>query len=403
MFSSLIKTTKDRLLVRLVSDDRGFSAALTELFHDSEQFYFEAIAKNFADAEHRWATIATCSLLIIDLDPDSENDLAALERFVSSSASVPPIIAVSENIESPNARRLLKLRLSDWLPKSGAQDEVIQFCKQAIIQSTQVRDTQVQCYAFLPAIGGAGASTLSIAMASVLSPARKNSSMSRSCIVDLNIQSGTIADYLDLSPNFQLEELTEAPERLDGHLLEVMLSRKPNGLAVLAAPQNLLPAARVDQLTPGRILDIAASKFDHMVIDMPRVWQPWTASILQGVDKFFIVTEQTVSGLRHAKRFADLIEEQFSLDTSQSVIVSKSGHWSRSGVGRSQAKQALGDRLAGFISDRPNLTRDAQNRGLLLREASRSNSVERDLQKIIQSLGKAAKTTTKTSNSKSKV
>lgn len=403
MFSNLIKTTTDRLFVRSLSDDKEFCATLTRQFQGNEQFHFEAIDKHFADLEKRWASIATCSLLIIDLAPDSETQLDALERFVGLSPTVPPIIVVSESIESPNARRLLKLRISDWLPKSGGEGEIIQFCKQAVIQSTHGREAQAECYAFLPAIGGAGASTLCIAMASILSPAKNNASMSQSCIVDLNIQNGTIADYLDLSPNLQVEELSEAPERLDAHLLEVMLSRRSNGLAVLAAQQNLLPTAGVDQLILGRLLDITASQFDRVVIDMPRVCQPWAASILQGADKFFIVTELTVSGLSHAKRLTDLIESQFSLDTSQSVIVSKSGRWLRCNVGRSHAKQALGNRLAGFISDCPRLTRDAQNRGLLLREVSRSNSIERDLRKIVQSLGNVSKATAGTKDHKSKV
>ena len=160
-------------------------------------------------------------------------------------------------------------------------------------------------------MGGAGATTLSLAAAAVLG-GKSRAGLGQCCVVDLNFQTGVLADYLDLAPNLQFAEIAAAPERLDGHLLKVMLSRHSSGLAILAAPQSL----GVETIGPdlvGRLLDLAALQFEHIVIDLPRLWLPGTKNVVCGTDALYIVTELTVVGLRQACRFADLLEGKFGV------------------------------------------------------------------------------------------
>src|SRR5260370_1096147 len=58
------------------------------------------------------------------------------------------------------------------------------------------------------------------------------------CLVDLDFQHGACADYLDIEPRLDIGEIEPRPERLDGQLLEVMLSQPRSRLAVVAAPNR---------------------------------------------------------------------------------------------------------------------------------------------------------------------
>src|SRR4029078_13327702 len=122
------------------------------------------------------------------------------------------------------------------------------------------------------------------------------------CLIDLNLQSGAMADYLDLPANIQLEDIARNPDRLESHLLEVLLSRHASGVSLLAAPNSLTGFETVQSELVTRLLDLAASKFSNLVIDLPRQWLPWSESILRGADWFFITTELSVPGLRQARR-----------------------------------------------------------------------------------------------------
>src|SRR5439155_2679866 len=161
--------------------------------------------------------------------------------------------------------------------------------------ATEAADSQI--YTFLPAVGGAGVTTLAVQSAMMLlnsGPRGKSST----CLVDLDFQHGACADYLDLEPRLNLGEIEPRPERLDRQLLEVMLSHHPSGLAVVAAPNRPAEMRSFDPDVVTRLLDMVSTTFDYVVFDMPRTWFSWTDSVLLGSNELFIVSELTVPGLR---------------------------------------------------------------------------------------------------------
>ena len=128
------------------------------------------------------------------------------------------------------------------MPKPLKTQEVVQACQRAMdaVRSASINQGAT-CYAFIGAAGGVGTTVLAIETAFLL--ARRSKQPERTCLIDLDFQSGMVAQYLNLSPNLQLEEMS-SPDRLDRQLLDVLLSRHDSGLAVLAAPNVLTAFAR---------------------------------------------------------------------------------------------------------------------------------------------------------------
>jgi pilus assembly protein CpaE len=182
----------------------------------------------------------------------------------------------------------------------------------------------------------------------------------------------------------QLGEIAAGPDRLDHHLLEVMLSRHASGLAIMAAPPSLAPpgaeAIRPDLVL--RLLDLMSTRFQHVVVDAPRLCLPLFENILRGTDSLYIVTELTVAGLRQARRLADMLEQGSGVGTKRAVIVNKV-RWLSGGVSKGHAREVLGDRLAGFISDDSGVVLEAQNRGLLPSQVKKRNRIETELEQIL--------------------
>ena len=165
--------------------------------------------------------------------------------------------------------------------------------------------TEAQIYTFLPAVGGAGVTTLAVQTAMLLlnsGAARQGRRPAWSISIS---STAPCADYLDLEPRLDLGEIEPRPERLDRQLLEVMLSHHASGLAVIAAPNRPAEMRSFDPDVVTRLLDLVSSHFDYVVFDMPRTWFSWTDSVLLGSNRLFIVSETTVPGLRHAKQLVD--------------------------------------------------------------------------------------------------
>jgi pilus assembly protein CpaE len=204
------------------------------------------------------------------------------------------------------------------------------------------------------------------------------------CLVDLDFQHGACADYLDIEPRLNINEIEPRPERLDRQLLEVMLSHHASGLAVVAAPNRPAEMRSFDPDVVTRLLDLVSSNFDYVVFDMPRTWFSWTDSVLLGSNKLFIVTETTVPGLRHAKQLVEAIRERLGDGPHPQVIINRFEQTLFSaGLRRSDVEQALGEAFAASIPNHYSMVREAIDRGVPLEEIKPGNKITAQLRKLI--------------------
>jgi len=369
--------------VKLVTSDDALEARLRSGLGDNSRFGLHVMRSGVGAAVALPDITGDSSIFVIDIDPSNLMEIAALETLVTTSLGNVPVIVISDNLGGEMARRLLRLRVCDWLPRTVDHNDFLQACERALQpKAANGQNQQAKCYAFYPAMGGVGNTTLAIASAFLLGRGKRSSPSV--CLVDLDLQSGTIADYLDLIPNIQLESVGSTPDRLDGHLLEVLLSRHRSGIALLAAPNSLTAFNTTNHGLVTRLLDLAVAKFSDLVIDLPRQWLPWSESVLRGADQFFIVTELSVPGLRQARRVADEMQKRFSVSSKGCVIVNKYRWLGSNGVRKRDAHEALGERLAGFVSETRWLVRESHNRGVPLSELRKSNGLEKDMTAILK-------------------
>jgi pilus assembly protein CpaE len=284
------------------------------------------------------------------------------------------------------------MRVADFLVKPISPIELVRTCARVAKGPTTSEATEAQIYTFLPAVGGAGVTTLAVQSAMILLNSGPRGRAS-TCLVDLDFQHGACADYLDLEPRLNIGEIEPRPERLDRQLLEVMLSHHPSGLAVVAAPNRPAEMRSFDPDVVTRLLDLVSSNFDYVVFDMPRTWFSWTDSVLLGSNRLFIISEMTVPGLRHAKQLVEAVRERLGDGPQPQVIVNRfEQRMFSSGLRKSDIEQVLGDAFAACIPNHYSLVREAIDRGIPLDEVKPGNKITAQLRKLIlpQPVAKAA-------------
>jgi pilus assembly protein CpaE len=370
--------------IRLAIQDHEFARRLGSAIAANGSFDIETVEAPIAAIEPQDGQQQHIALLVVELDPGNPSDLGALERAMAGHAGL-RVIVVADEIIGDAARALLRLQVADWLPKTASDSEILRACERAMRPESAARPgSAAEVYTFLPAAGGVGNTSLAIQSAFLIGA---RTSLSLTCLADLDLQGGSIADYLDLAPNLQLDEIAPSPERLDDQLFEVMLSRHASGISILAAHNSLRDYGDVSQEVMARLLDLASLKFDHVIIDLPRVWLPWTEGVLRGSDRVYVVTEMTVPGLRQAYRLIKALEARCGANINASVIVNRCRPRLISGgvnsLRRRDAEQVLGESLAGFVSEDYRLVREAIDRGVPLYQVKRRNSIDKDLARIL--------------------
>jgi pilus assembly protein CpaE len=367
--------------VVMLTADSEFEQSVRTTFGSSGQMDLSVVSGSVAD--HAMLDMGDAAVVVADIDSTRSEDFQALQRLVARLGGRPSIIVVTQAFSEAVARQLLQVRVADFLVKPIAPVDLVRACARVAQEAAGSEVKEAQIYTFLPAAGGVGVTTLAIQTALLLLRMGQRSGAS-TCLVDLDFQHGACADYLDLEPRLDLNEIEPRPERLDSQLLEIMLTQHASGLSVIAAPHRPAEMRSFDPDVVTRLLDLVSTRFDHVVIDTPRTWFSWTDNVLIGSNRLFIVTESTVPGLRYAKQLVTAMNERLGDAVQPQIIVNRfEQRMFGPGLRKTDLKQALGATLAGTIPNNYGLVREAIDRGVPLEEVKPRNAVAAELKKLI--------------------
>jgi pilus assembly protein CpaE len=386
---SITPGVQARVVILTADDDFEESARST--FGASTQIGLDVIKGRLSARDQ--IDVEGATVVVADLDAGDEAEMVALECLVARVGNWPPVVAITQSFDAAVARRLMQMRVADFLVKPVAPVDLVQTCARVAKKPATAEAAEAQIFTFLPAVGGAGVTTLAVQTAMLLlnSGARGKTA---TCLVDLDFQHGACADYLDIEPRLNLGEIEPRPERLDRQLLEIMISQHASGLAVVAAPNRPAEMRSFDPDVVTRLLDLVSSNFDYVVFDMPRTWFSWTDSVLLGSNKLFIVTEATVPGLRQARQLVEAIRERLGEGPKPQVIINRfEQKLFSAGLRRADIEQAIGEAFSACIPNHYGLVREAIDRGVPLDEVKPGNKITTQLKKLIalQPDDKAAK------------
>src|SRR5258707_319777 len=145
--------------VVVVTADSGFETLVKTTFGASRQIALRVISGTLAAVESD-LDAETATVAVIDLDSAPDDDMEALERLMARAGAELPIVAVTNTVDANLARTLLQMRVADFLVKPVSPVELVRTCARVANGPATATPTEAQIYTFLPAVGGAGVTTL---------------------------------------------------------------------------------------------------------------------------------------------------------------------------------------------------------------------------------------------------
>ncbi len=379
--SQTMETNKPNNLV-LVSQDQDLVNLAKGAIPNTDQQTVQVINKPVSDIVADMRNIEATAM-IVDIDATKVEEFEHLQKIKRMADNNMPIIVISGSFSPAAARILIQLKVSDFLVKPVQTSDFVRSCNNAMKINTQEAQVQPQFISFMPASGGVGTTAMAIETAAILNAHGQNLGRT-TCIVDLNFQHGSCAEYLDIEPRFDISEIENSPERLDRQLLDVMLSRHDSGLSVISAPNQPTEMRSFKGALVVKLLDLVSAYFDNVVIDLPRTWFPWTETVITGSDKLFVVADMTVPSIRHSHRLVKAVEERIGKQATPKIIVNRMDfRKNASGLNAGDVENALGEYFAGGVPNNYVLVRDAVDRGVTIGSVEADNNVTNALSSII--------------------
>lgn len=172
--------------------------------------------------------------------------------------------------------------------------------------------------ALVSAKGGAGASFLAVNLAHIMAA---GSQLSTS-LVDLDLQFGSLAQYLDLRPQSGLMRAMEMADSLDAVAADACMAKHESALALLAPMEDEIVLSR--DISPdrfARLLDLLKNNYDRVIVDLPRQIDELSAAVYEHADRVLLVMQQELACLRDAARLRTLLTRELGVSSDRILTV----------------------------------------------------------------------------------
>lgn len=160
-------------------------------------------------------------------------------------------------------------------------------------------------YAVTSGKGGTGATTVAINLATTISQLPDV----EVALLDLVSPLGDTAAYLNLKPQYNLEDALEAGDRIDAVLLDTFMSRTAE-ISVLAGPGEYTPGRQLDAKALVKTFKVVREEYTHTIVDLPRDFdQGYLEGLLDLSEAILVVLTPEVTSLWQTHRLLRYLQQ----------------------------------------------------------------------------------------------
>ena len=235
--------------------------------------------------------------------------------------------------------------------------------------------------------GGIGTTTMAVNLAWELATIEKKSDI-KVCVLDFDFQYGSASTYLDLARRETVIELLTDTEKMDSESFLQALSVFDDKLHVLTAPYDMIP---LDLLSPDdikRIIHMAASHFDYVVIDMPSTMVEWSQTVLEAAHVYFGMLELDMRSAQNTLRLKRAMQaEDLPFDKIRFVLNRAPGFTDLNGKSRvKRLAESLGISIEVLMPDGGKPVAQNADQGLPMGQGIPKNPLRKEIAKLAKSV-----------------
>lgn len=261
--------------------------------------------------------------LAVAMDQDDEDQLDLIAEIVSMArARGVRVVIVAEDVSPVALHRLLREGGDEFVPYPLPEGELASAVERMMTPrapaepakagSTLKASAGGRSGVVIPVhgmAGGCGTTTMAVNLAWELALADPQDPP-RVCLMDLDLQFGSVGTYLDLPRREAVLELLSNTEAMDGESFMQALVSYDDKLHVLTAPSELVPLDLIGPEDAGRLIAVAREHFDYVVIDMPSVMVEWSQTVLEAAHVYFALLEMDMRSAQNTLRIKRALQSE---------------------------------------------------------------------------------------------
>lgn len=347
--------------------------------------------------------------IALAIESEDEENLVQLGDIIAQAKERDTdVILIAEDVTPASLHQLLRKGADEFVPyplpdnelqaaidrlKAGREAAKIQQA-QPVIQTPTGPSKEGAVIVAHGLAGGVGSTTMAVNLAwELTSLAAKGEEPPSVCLLDFDMQYGSVSTYLDLPRREVVFEMLSDTENLDADIFGQALLDYEEHMKVLTAPAEMIP---LDLITPDdilRILQLARQQFDYVVIDMPSTLVHWSETVLQEAHIYFALIELDMRSAQNALRLKRALQsEDLPFQKVRFAMNRAPKFTDLSGKGRvKRMAESLGISIDLLLPDGGKAVAQGADHGQPLASTAGKNPLRREIAKLALSLHELGK------------
>mgnify|MGYP000335801859 FL=1 len=272
--------------------------------------------------------------IAIAMDEQDEDNIVMLGEVISQARNNGiKVILIAEDVSPSALHQLLRKGADEFVPYPLPEGELsaaiarIQEPEPVYEEASPARKAAkgtkdgavIVCHGLA---GGTGSTTFAVNLAwELVHAAKKDEEQPKVCVIDLDLQFGAVGTYLDLPRREAIYELLSDTEAMDDDVFKQALLGFDDKIQVLTSPSEMLPLDLINSEDVSRLIDMARSHFDFVVIDMPSTLVQWSETVLNAAHVYFALMELDMRSAQNTQRLKRALQaEDLPVDKLRYVL-----------------------------------------------------------------------------------
>lgn len=245
------------------------------------------------------------AILIVDVFADFDKAIGLIKQVKENYKNI-YIVAVTNKTSTENIIKILRAGAKDFITKPFVQSEFQElFLEIKKNFETITVNNSCKIISTFSNKGGIGKTSIAVNLALEIAQLTKE----KVALVDLNLQLGDVATFLDLTPTFAMDYIANNINNLDENdLLKSMTRYKNTSLYVIADPLNIDKSKDITAQQIESMLTALKKVFSYVVVDIGTNIDSKTIAALNYSDLILLIAIVNLPAIRSTQRCMDLFK-----------------------------------------------------------------------------------------------
>ncbi|MCK4657113.1 MAG: AAA family ATPase, partial [candidate division Zixibacteria bacterium] len=354
-----------------------------ELSSQFEQMEYVEVIPEVQALENAYEAVSDMRPDVLVVELNSSGDPNAKLKWAERVKSEFPDTAIfvsSENNSPDLLMSAMRAGVQEFLRKPVETDRFIEAFERVgrirLGHDRQRREESGSVMSLFSIKGGVGVTTLSVNIGVAMSRLTGK----EAAIVDLDLQLGDVANYLDLTPTYNILDACGDGDSVDETQLQGCMTRHDSNVFVLAEPKGLVDSNTIKESQVDQILRHLKSMYSFVIVDTPHVFDHKTLAAFSNSDYVVLVAVASISSIRATRKSLDFLRSQGYGTEKLKVLINRSSK--KDDIKSSEIESALDYPVTWTV---PNNYRDvieSINSGIPLAGQKRLSNVGKSIEKL---------------------